>query len=473
MRKGLTRRHFLSTVSAAAAGMGTATSCRKSTEKNYPWRGPRGLLAETEVLIAGGGPAGIGAALGAAMLGARVFIIEDCGFFGGVGAWGCGMQMNQMRPGGNPRSNIHELLIEKLLAMGSQAGRFATGAAFDGPNALLCNVEYLKVAILYALEEAGCTYLVHTQAIDALTEQNRVNGIVVATKQGPMEIRARVVVDCTGDGDVSCYAGAETMTETGNLSPMTLCFNTSNVTQEDILAGQQEYSRNLQHAKADFPLIHQDVPDLSRVGNSHFYYTNHAGTRDMGQFNAADPFQFSQAECLSRRQVVQMVEALRKYGGGGLNKIEIVGAGPRIGVRESRRVKGGYILTEEDAMNGARFEDAIAWRSGNLDIGFVRVNRMKIHDVPYRALVPESIDGLLVAGRCISATHIGASAGKSMGNCIATGHAAGVAAALSVKEGLMPRELPVQKIQDALRDGGVDLDFSGRDQEWMERAINS
>jgi hypothetical protein len=191
----------------------------------------------------------------------------------------------------------------------------------------------------------------------------------------------------------------------------------------------------------------------------------------MGQFDAANSFQFSEAECLSRRQVIQIVEAIRKYAGGGLNKIEIVGAGPRIGVRESRRVKGGYILTEEDAMNGARFEDAIAWRSGNLDIGFVRVNRMKIHDVPYRALLPGSIDGLLVAGRCISATHVGASAGKSMGNCIATGHAAGVAAALAVKENLMPRELPVRKIQDELRNNGVDLDFSKRDQEWIEQEI--
>lgn len=473
MKKKFTRRNFIATATTAAAALGLGPGCDQSPQKNSRKKFSRELLAETDVLVAGGGPAGIGAALGAALMGAKVFVVEDCGFFGGVGAWGCGMQMNQMRPGGKPRSHVHELLIDKLFALGSQAGRFTTGTTYDGPNALLCNVEYLKVAIMDALNEVKCKYLVHTRAIDALVERDRITGIVVATKQGPMEIRSRVVIDCTGDADISFFAGAETMTETWNLSPMTLCFNTSNVSPEEILKGEDIYTRSLQKAKDDFPLIHQGMPDLSRVGNSHFYYTNHAGTRDLGQFNAADPFQFSEAECLSRRQVIQMVEALRKYAGKGLNGIEIVGTGARVGVRESRRVRGAYILTEEDALNGARFDDAIAWRSGNLDIGFVRVNRMKVHDVPYRAIVPLSIEGLLVAGRCISATHVGASAGKSMGNCIATGHAAGVAAALSAKNDTLPREIPVTKIQDELRNQGVDLDFSGRDQTWLEKSDKS
>jgi succinate dehydrogenase/fumarate reductase flavoprotein subunit len=122
-----------------------------------------------------------------------------------------------------------------------------------------------------------------------------------------------------------------------------------------------------------------------------------------------------------------------------------------MGVRESRRIKGGYILTEEDAINGKRFNDVITWRSGLLDIGFTRVNQMKIHQVPFRAIVPEQIDGLLAAGRCISASHAGAAAGERMGNCFATGHAAGVAAALSSKEKNMPRELDVKKIQGILK----------------------
>ena len=108
------------------------------------------------------------------------------------------------------------------------------------------------------------------------------------------------------------------------------------------------------------------------------------------------------------------------------------------------------MLTEEDAMTGRTFDDAIAWRSGFLDPGGqkgARFVKMKIHDVPYRAIVPEKVDGLLMAGRCISATHVAAAAGKSMGNCMATGHAAGVAAALCAKQGIVPRELAVAELQ--------------------------
>jgi hypothetical protein len=281
-----------------------------------------------------------------------------------------------------------------------------------------------------------------------------------------MIIRAHAVIDCTGDADVAFFAGAETMTATGELSPSTLLYNTGNVTPEDIDKGREEFQKNFESAKKDFPLI-TSPHAINPVGNSQFYYTNHAGTRDFGEFDVTDPFKFSEAECLSRRQVLQNVEALRKYAGEGLKEVELVGAGPRIGVRESRRLLGEYVLTEENAMEGTRFEDVVAWRSGNLDIGHVRLARMKIHDVPYRALLPVSIDGLLVAGRCISTTHVAASAGKSMGNCFATGHAAGIAGAMSAKRGIQPRELKVDKIQDALRKDGVDLDFSGQEQNWL------
>ena len=181
-----------------------------------------------------------------------------------------------------------------------------------------------------------------------------------------------------------------------------------------------------------------------KISNCHHFYINHSGTRDLGNFDVTDPFQYSKAECLSRRQVVQMTEAMRNFGNGDLKNCEIVGASTQIGIRESRRIQGAYILTEEDAMKGSRFEDVIAWRSGWFDIGFQRTELMKIHQVPYRAIVPLQIDGILAAGRCISASHEGAAAGKSMGNCYATGHAAGIAAALSSKTGKAPRELNVK-----------------------------
>ena len=131
-------------------------------------------------------------------------------------------------------------------------------------------------------------------------------------------------------------------------------------------------------------------------------------------------------------------------------------------------MKGLYVLTEKDALSGQKFDDVIAWRSGLLGIGFVRLSKMKIHDVPYRAILPEKLDGLLMAGRCISATHVAASAGKSMGNCVATGHAAGLAAAMSAKKGCLPRELKVSQLQDALRADGVDLTRGGESQDGLD-----
>jgi hypothetical protein len=162
-----------------------------------------------------------------------------------------------------------------------------------------------------------------------------------------------------------------------------------------------------------------------------------------------------------------MVHTMREFGGDALKSLELIGTSPRIAVRESRRVKGIYVLTEEDALKGQTFEDVIAWRSGFLDIGFVHFTEMKIHDVPFRAIIPEKLDGLLMAGRCISATHVAASAGKSMGNCVATGHAAGLAAAMCVTKGGIPREIKVPKLQEALRADKVDFSMGGRSQKGM------
>jgi hypothetical protein len=177
-----------------------------------------------------------------------------------------------------------------------------------------------------------------------------------------------------------------------------------------------------------------------------------------------DPFERSQAECVSRRQALQMTRAMREFGGEDLKDIELIATSPRIAVRETRRVKGGYILTEEDALEGRKFEDVIAWRSGYLDLMGYKFTKMKVHDVPYRAILPEKVDGLLTAGRCISATHVSMAAGKSMGNCVATGHAAGLAAAMSVRKGIMPRELKVAQLQDALGKDDVDLNAGGQTQ---------
>ena len=459
-RRRVTRRGVLAAGAAAAVG-----AASQGAGGAAPWTATRvagsarGTLDEVDVLVVGGGPAGIGAALGAARAGAKTLLVENHSFFGGVAAWCMGMPINQVRPHGRPRSKVHELLIEKLRAYGDQAVRI-------GQHELFCNVEYLKAAVIDALDAAGCRYLVHVRAADAIVEGGRAAGVIAATKQGPMAIRAKCIVDSTGDADVAFFAGAETMKEAGSLTPMTLCLSVTNAGRADVRkANIGEVARK---AREKYPLIPKGW-GLSPVANSHVnFFINHAGVRDLGQFDATDPAERTRAECLSRRQAVQMVQAMREFGGEELKDLELAAAGPQVGVRETRRVKGAYVLTEEDAKTGRTFDDTIAWRSGFLDLGFVRFEKMKIHDVPYRAILPEKIEGLLVAGRCISATHVAASAGKSMGNCMATGHAAGIAAAMSARKGCLPRELAVREIQDALRRDGVDLEMKDREQPGLK-----
>jgi len=457
-----TRREVLVAAGAAVAAgttfaAGAAPAAGPTPSVRPGWR--HATLAEVDVLVVGGGPAGIGAALGAARQGVNTLLIENHSFFGGVAAWALGMPINQVRPGGKPRSVVHELLLQKLQAYGPQAVR-------AGKHELWCNVEYLKVAVLDALDEVGCRYLVHVRAADALVENNRAVGVVVATKQGLMAIRAKAVVDCTGDADVSYYAGAETMKEATALMPMTLSLALTNIDRAKV---QYADVRDAIHkARQEYPLIPSGFLEVNQIAGSGSWYINHAGTADLGRIDATDPAERSKAECTSRRQALQMICAIRESDNPDLQRIEWIGSGPQVSVRETRRVKGVYVITEEDAMAGRTFADTVAWRSGFLDPGGQRgaeFLKMRIHDVPYRAILPEKLDGLLMAGRCISATHAAAMAGKSMGNCMATGHAAGVAAAISAKKRIVPRELNVRELQDALRADGVDLVVKDRDQK--------
>lgn len=456
----LSRRRFLKTgaagvgavtIGSGAAAMGQAAGAKRAS--GYP------VLDSVDILVVGGGPAGIGAAVGAARTGAKTLVVENHAFFGGVGAWMLGMEINQIRPGGKPRSAVHELLVDKLVALGDQAVIIGTVNGHE----LWCNVEYLKIAILDTFESAGARYLVHVRAVDAVVENNRVAGIVVGTKRGLMSIRAKAVIDCTGDGDVAYYSGAETMTDPKSLMPMTLALALNNIDKSKVRGA--DISAAIRAGRKKYPLIPSGFLEIRPIVRSSSWFINHSGTADMGRVDATDPVERTRAECMSRRQALQMARALRESDNPNVSQIEWVAGGPQLSVRESRRVKGLYVITEEDARTGRKFEDTIAWRSGLMDPGGEiggPGGSMKTHDVPYRALVPEKMDGLLVAGRCISTTHVAAAAAKSMGNCIATGHAAGLAASIAIQKGIQPREIKVGELQDRLRADGVDLELKDR-----------
>jgi ribulose 1,5-bisphosphate synthetase/thiazole synthase len=417
-------------------------------------------VSDVDVLVVGGGPAGLGAAMGAARAVARTMLLERYGFFGGVAAYGMGMPINQVRPGGRPRGAVHELFLGCLQAYGDEAVHVVD-------HALVCNVEFMKVAAMDALDGVGCRYLLHSRVVDARVEAGRVTGVALATKEGTVWVRAGAIVDSSGDADVAYFAGAQTLKGRegdGLLSPMTLCLLIVNVDVPAARAFQREggLRRLVEQARAKYPLLPERMHfELGPFTIDNALVVNHAGTKLDGVLDGTDPYDMTEAERYSRRQALQIVCALREYGGPAFRSVQLGGTGPQVGVRETRRLKGLYVLTEDDALSGQRFDDVVAWRSGFLDIGFVRYETMKVHDVPYRALLPEKVDGLLVAGRCISASHVAASAGKSMGNCMATGHAAGLAAALSVRQSCQPRELDIRRLQAALVADGVDLAHAG------------
>lgn len=437
------RRHLIGSMGMAAVLRGLPASAGT------------GASVDTDILVSGGGPAGIGAAVGAARAGAKVMLIERYGFPGGVGAWSVGMTINQMRPGGKPRGAVHEMLIARLKSYGDEAFQLVD-------HALVCNVEYLKAAILDVLDEAGVRCLLHTRAVDAQVEGGRASAVVAATKQGLLKIAAKAFVDGTGDADIAFFAGAE-MGERdakGFLAPMTLNFIIANV---DAPAARAVLARGgarrlLNKARAKYPLLPENIL-ATTLPLANCLSVNHYGTRARGVLDATVTADFTEAERYSRHQIIQIVAALREFGGPPFARVQLATAGAQVGVRETRRIKGGYALTEQDAISGRRFEDVVAWRSGKIDVGGGgdQDQEMKIHDVPYRALLPVKLDSLLAAGRAISATHMGAAAGKSMGNCMATGHAAGLAAAMSAKQSRTPREINVKELQQRLAADGVDL----------------
>jgi FAD dependent oxidoreductase len=441
------------------------------------------------VLVVGGGPAGLGAALGAADAGARVILVERYGFLGGNATAALVMPLMSFHtqraaferadgaklfptdhgPGEPVVAGALARLLSHLIAAG--------GAITPGPATgyvVPFDPELLKLSALELLDEAGVQFLFHAFASGVLADA-QLRGVVFETKSGPIVIRARAIVDCTGDGDIAAAAGArfEVGRESdGLVQPMTLMFRMVDFDRMGFEAYVREHPDQWRGVHGLWDLIRQaaaagelDLPreDILFFGTPHPREVSVNSTRVTGVLGT-DVFDWSYAEWQSRSQLRQIVQFLRRRV-PGFERAYLAQSGVHAGVRETRRIRGDYRLTADDVLSARQFDDVVARGSYPVDIhnpkgsGTVlkRLPEGAAYDIPLRCLLPEGIDNLMVAGRCLSGSHEAHSSYRVMPIAMATGQAAGVCAAIATQNDIPPRTVPAPDVQAELIRQGADL----------------
>ena len=415
------------------------------------------IVGEYDVLVAGAGPAGVAAAVSAARLGVRVCLVEQSGIVGGVATSG---MMSHWT--GNTRGGIYEEILDRSQDQSKpQMRRFI-------------NTERLEDALIDMLNEAHVELRLYSFAASPLMEAGAVAGLIVESKAGRQALSAKVVVDATGDGDVAARAGASYTLgreDDGAMQPMTLMFRLGGVdTDRAILPGSfestvavpdgeiQALGRSELPPPAGHVLLYQSLlPGVVTVNMTNCTGVDGTKAQDL-----------TLATVVCRRQLNAIVAFLQRHA-PGYEHCYVLASAAQIGVRETRHFKGLYTLTSEDILAARVFPDWVVTKAHfNFDIHNVKGAGLDAngcqhkfpqangYTIPYGCLVPEKLDGLLLAGRCISGTHQAHSNFRVMPICANIGQAAGIAAALAAREGVRPRDLPVSAIQAELLKCGVE-----------------
>ncbi len=457
------------------------------------------VRSSVDVVVCGGGVSGALAALAAARAGARTLLIEAHGFLGGtltaglvsgVGGW-------QFDRDGTPLIDGLPLeVIDRIdRASGDDPARRAhvarlrqrrdrPGSASEG--GLGCywvnvNPEAAKVVLDELMAETGVAVLLHADAVAPIMDADRITGVFVESKNGREAVLAKTVVDCTGDGDIAARCGAPCAIgrpEDGACQPMTMMYIAGAAPRPQLWYGDPaadpERDPLRRHRFTGAVAQARERGILRTIPNDLFCAATPLDSHEpavctinftrVQRHSAIDADAFSAAEIAGRAQVQEAIAFQRAYLPGHEHAF-LVATAPHIGIRESRRILGDHVLSGEEVQSGAHFPDAIARGMYLLDIHnpsdvgapSTLILLEQPYSIPYRCLLPREVEGLLVAGRAISGDHIALASYRVQSHAMAIGEAAGTAAALAARQGIVPRALDVQALRGALRAAGANV----------------
>jgi len=461
----------------------------KELERKVP------VLTETEVLVVGGGPAGISAALAAAREGIDTILLERYGYFGGIitqamiGTIAWYRYANTVDAGGialefEQKAKEMDATIDilgKIKNKDMKAQLEKEGLLVNGkPTYEVLDTELFKFVVDQMVKEAQITPLLHCYVTDVIKEGDTITGVITESKSGRQAILAKRVIDATGDADVAFHAGVPfRKSPKDDLMEVTVNFGCSGINIGKFLmyiylnpgkigdwgetANEEAFSTYLTepfNKAREAGEIPEDVTIES-------YWTNYTDAGEITSFNGihmknidpTDVWDLTKAEMEGRKRVIWAVNALKKYT-PGFKKASLRSIGASLGTRESRKILGEYMITESDVRNQARFEDSIGICPEFIDGYGIAIMPItgRYFQVPYRIMVPQKVENLLVAGRCVAGDKISHAATRQMCCCIVTGQAAGIAAALSIKQKKKCRAIDVAKLQKALQEQGVRIE---------------
>ncbi len=440
------------------------------------------ITREYDVIVCGGGPSGFNAAISATRNGMKTILIEATGLIGGnsvnalVGPW-----MTYHKNNNYVVKGIAAELIDKLFKEQLTLGHIKDPLGFCDTVTPI-DVEGIKHLFFSMLEEAGVDILLHAFVSGVHKEDSVIKGVKVTSKSGIIDIFGKVVIDATGDGDVSFYAEADYVhgRKKDNLTqPMTMIFHVANVDIERIKSELKNNPDNFVISKEydfsylavsgffsqvklakennDFNLPRDRVLLFQEV-NQNTVSINM--TRVQG-LSGADAFDLSKAEVEARRQIREAFVFLKKYI-PGFEKSYIVRTPSKIGVRETRHIIGDYLIDVDDIINCQSFDDSIALSGFPMDIHSPSGDSLELFDenkelpyeIPLRSLLVKGIENLLVSGRCISATHEASASLRVTPTVMAIGESAGIIAALAVRNKITCREVDYLQVQKRLKEQG-------------------